>query len=170
MRHILILSVVLFAISGCDLQNWDAGPITRWTTARRTISGQILSVTCVRDSIFYTLSVPRGSLGIHDTLAATLTVNNQSSATDTLMFSAGSFSLTSFWWLTNANGDTVMSQPPVFIPRLVPVLLGPHHSLSQMVVYKSLVDASGAPLRPGLYTLHEQFDGLHFALDIVVIP
>ena len=170
MRHMPIVLAVLFAISGCDLQNWDAGPMTRWTTPRRATSGQILSVTCVRDSIFYTLSVPRGSLGIHDTLAATLTVNNQSSATDTLMLSAGSFSLTSFWWLTNANGRTVMSQPRIPIPRLVPVLLGPHHSLSQMVIHQSLVDTSGAPLRPGLYTLHDQFSELTFALDIVVIP
>ena len=167
MRHILILMAFLFAISGCDLQNWSEGPITRWTTPRRTTGRQKLAVSCFRDSILYTFSVPRGSLGIHDTLAATLTLYNQSSATDTVILAGGR---PGWWWLTNANGDTVMSQPPVLTLFLVRVLLGSRQSLSELVVYQSLDDSSGAPLRPGFYTLHEQFDGLNFALDIVEIP
>ncbi len=171
MRHILILSAVLCAIGGCNLQDNGFEPLTRGTTLRQTTRARILSVSSVRDSILYTFSVPRGSLGIHDTLAATLTLNNESSATDTLMLGEVDPSLTGFWWLTNANGDTVMSQPPVrtSVPA-IRVLLGSHHSLSEWVVYRSLENTSGAPLRPDFYTLHEQFDGLHFALDIVVIP
>jgi hypothetical protein len=169
MRRMLILLAVLFAINGCDLQNNGFGPTTRRTTPRRTTPGQTLSVGSVRDSIVYTFSVPRGSLGIHDTLAAELTLYNQSRATDTLILQGGRLYYTGSWWLTNANGRTVMSQPRVPTPAPIRVLLGSHQSLSELVVYQSLVDTSWAPLRPGLYTLHEQFGGLYFALDIVFL-
>ncbi len=171
MRHMLILLAVLCALGGCTLQDNGFEPLTRGTTLRQTTRGRILSVSSVRDSILYTFSVSRVSLGIHDTLAATLTLNNESSATDTLMLGEVAPSLTGFWWLTNSNGDTVMSQPRLLtsVPA-IRVLLGSHHSLSEWVVYRSLENPSGAPLRPGYYTLHEHFDGLYFALDIVVIP
>ncbi len=169
MRHLPMLLAVLFVISGCDLQNWGEGPITRWPTPRRTVGGQKSAVSCFRDSILYTFSVPGGSLDIRDTMAATLTLNNESSATDTLILAGGRLYFTGFWWLTNANGQTVLSQPRVPTPAPVRVLLGSRQSLSELVVYQSLVDTSGAPQRPGLYTLHEQFGGLTFALDIVLV-
>lgn len=169
MRRMLILFAVLFAINGCDLQNKSFGPISRRTTLRRTTPGQTLSVSSVRDSIVYTFSVARGSLGIHDTLAATVTLNNESSATDTLILGGGRLYYTGLWWLTNLNGQTVLSQPRVPTPSPIRVLLGSHQSLSELVVHQTLVDTSGAPLRPGLYTLHEQFGGLYFALDIVLL-
>jgi hypothetical protein len=168
MRHLLVSLAVLFAISGCDLQDNGFGPTTGRTTSRRTTTRQTLSVSSVRDSIVYTFSVARGSLGVHDTLAATFALNNESSATDTLILGGGRLYFTGSWWLTNANGRTLMFQPRVPAPAPVRVLLGSHQSLSELVVDQSIVDTSGAPVLPGVYTLHEQFDGLDFALNIVL--
>jgi hypothetical protein len=125
--------VALSALIGC--QSGIVGP--------RTVQG--ISTSTTVDGMKYTFAVPKSSLGIHDTLQATMTITNLSAKTDTLGINTGWLA----WTLKDSLGKTVMWGPQVVSWNVIEKILPPGQSTLTGRIYAPIVDS----VSPGSYVL-----------------
>ena len=153
MRYFIFALSVALIISGCKK---SSNPV-------ESVTNTALSVSQVRDSMQFTLVIPKTVFGIHDTLSMSFTVYNQSAEPETLMISIGEFQ----WLLKNDSGRTVMREPgPLANPRSFPIVFNPHQSKEIFGVNQAITDTSGAQALAGSYTLQGLYDLMIFTLDL----
>lgn len=141
----IILSVILIA-AGCQQGRDVAGP-----------DSSAKSSSIARGSIVYTLSVPKGILGVLDSLNVTVTAFNRSAKPVRLTigqhFNA--------WAIINSRGKTVMSGPKVISNLIYSVTIDTHKSA---VIHRMSIGYLGARLDPGFYTLTWNLSGFSLKL------
>jgi len=156
MRFSIVTSILILFFSGCKNNSNSVAPVD-----------QSLSVSIVRDSLQYTLEVPKTVFGVHDTLIASMTVYNQSMSTDTLYLQGGSSYYNGRWTLNKDSTRTIMFGPKGPIPLIIVLFpLASHKTLESSIIHEVIADTSGAAVTPGSYTLQAQFYGLTFKLNI----
>jgi hypothetical protein len=155
MRYAIFIILILVILCGCKESNNPVAPLIITPTS---------SVSNVKDSILYTFTVSKNTLGIFDTLSMTLTAFNQSSTPDTLYIS----SLYYTWSLTNDNGKIIASGPTARSYLILQVPLSPHHSTVLYGPRYTMADIYGAPIEAGSYLLCWNLtNGLSFQLNLM---
>lgn len=142
MRYLIILLFVTIFLGGCKFTNNIVEPG----------ADQPVSADAVLDSVIYTFTAAHPTISINDSLKATLTAYNQSSATDTIFVG---YSPDFYTWslVNNITGDTLMQGPAGADNSISLVLLASGQSEVLYSINQPITGSSGAAVKPGEYTL-----------------
>jgi hypothetical protein len=112
---------------------------------------QSLSAIQVQNGIIYTLSVPKLTFEIHDTLKAQLSAFNQSMEPETLVtgFSPYLFN----WTLKNDTGKVIMFGPFPDVYTVERIFLNPHQEARLYQINQAIRDQLDEPINAGSYVL-----------------
>jgi len=114
----------------------------------------------------YTFAVPRSSFAIGDTLDASVTVLNKSSAADTVFVGGGPSGWN--WRLLNTGNTTVMLGGWYdFLGYNVD--LAPNQPREIYKIRRAIIaDTSGHPIQPGYYVLKAKANGVSLSLGVIL--
>ncbi len=156
MRYLVFIFSVLFIFSSCKKNDGSIIPS----------EDQELSSSSGSNGIMYTFAIPKDTLGVKDTLSATVTAFNQSAVPETLVISGvrGFFS----WSLKNTSGKTIMYGPTIFNNLIAKTLFAAKGSAVIGGIHQKIIDTSGAVVVPGSYILQSSlYNGsITFSLNI----
>ena len=141
MRYFSLVLFAVLIINGCKKDN----------NIVSTSANQDISSSTIKDSIEYTLTVPKTSFGINDTLSLTFAALNQSSKPDTLVIGLNP-NLYS-WTLKEESGRTVMFGPMGADDMVEMMSIPPDQSKVMYSLHQAIKDTSGADVKKGLYIL-----------------
>jgi hypothetical protein len=139
MRYIISLIVSLIIFNGCKNNTVAPG------------NDQSLSAIQVQNGIIYTLSVPKLSFGINDTLKAQLSAFNQSMVPDTLVTGFSPYLYN--WTLKNDTGKVIMSGPFPDVYLVERIFLNPNQEARLYQINQAIKDQLGEPINAGSYIL-----------------
>ncbi len=146
MRHIIIFTTLLVAVSGCSKSN---NPV---------------STTTISGTLQYSLTSSKESYTIHDTLNVTLTARNVGSTTDTVAI--GSAVLCT-WSLENSSRKVMFSGANNgSLVGFIPIAPGKSEVVDEWIY--TLVDSSGNALPAGFYTFYVNYGQNLLSLKLTV--
>ena len=130
---------------------------------------QTLSTSAIMDNILYTFAIPKTTVGINDTLSATLVACNLSLSPVTLYASYSPYFYS--WSLKNISGRIIMYGPMGAnnLIRIIP--LNTNQSTVMYSLQQAIKDTSGLPVVAGSYVLQWNLNNraatlLSFSLDL----
>ncbi len=131
MRCLFLFASALVVLSGCSQSE---NPVTSDTVQSGTLQ--------------FTLAIPKATLGVHDTLQATVVAKNVGTTADTIADGVSLFS----WTLQNESGETIMfGGGGNWVIISLPIQPGQSQTIYQ--VKQVIADTSGKAVVPGPYTL-----------------
>ncbi len=149
MRSLLVAAGLVIVLGGCNQSD-------------NLVSASTYTVQY--DSLQYTLATPASSLGIHDTLKATVTVHNASAETDTVVWGLSTVK----WSLQDSNGRTIMFGPTAVNWALIIQPLHPGQSQELYAINQVIADTSGQPVTPGTYVLRVREGPASLSLGLIL--
>jgi hypothetical protein len=139
MKYFISLIVSLILFYGC--KNNIVAPA----------NDQSFSSTQTQNGIVYSLSVPKLTFGVYDTLKAQLTAYNQSMVPDTLVtgFSPNLFN----WTLKDDTGKIIMWGPFPDVYLVEQIFLNPYQEVRLYQINQAIRDQLNEPIKAGSYVL-----------------
>ncbi len=149
MRHIVMYVSFSIILIGCGKQSNVVSPTTDYDYS---------------DSLRFTFSIPKTSFGIHDTLIAGLTVFNEASTPDSIVYGPSLF----LWSLQNSDGRTIMYGPGLSPLWVTIETIGPHQTMGLYSIRQPIADMSGQQIAAGSYLLKASIASpkLQFSLSL----
>jgi hypothetical protein len=155
---------LIFALIGLLLFNNGCKENSDTITSVKEDGKIITSANQVSNDLQYTLSTPKASFGIHDTLIAAVSVYNQASVSETLLVGPVLFK----WSLKNDSGRTILSGPTIVPLYLYSLVLSSHQSKEIYFIHQAIADISGQPVIPGPYVLNVSIGSISLSLNLLL--
>ena len=155
MKYFQSILIALLVIAGCEEHS---NPVA---TALEPTS----IISAAQDSILFTLTVSKDTLGVQDTLSATITALNQASGPETLYVAENPHFYN--WTLTSDSGKVIMQGPTLGNGLVIILPINPHQTVT---LYGMAVTFFGASVQPGPYLLQWNLLAPTFSRSSIVQP
>ena len=154
MRSLICSLMVLATVIGCKKQSSPTEPQPQAP----------MSTNQLVDSVNFTLAIAKQYFGVDDTLAASLTLENQARTPRTYSYTYSPLLQWSFW----KDTSLVMGYPHVVSPVITQLTLNLGES-KQYSILQAIRSESGASVIAGTYTLYANLRGSNAFLELPVV-